>query len=66
MAKVIDEKDLLKLNPHIDKKMLRESMIITKLLLDSGVVMTDYRLVSPFSRRRIRKHMANMADTGKL
>jgi hypothetical protein len=52
MPKVISKKELLRLNPRIDRNKLEESISITKQLADSGVKMSDYQLASPFSRRR--------------
>ncbi len=63
MSEVIDEKELLRLNPHIDRKKLKESILISQQLANSGVKMSEYRLASPFSRRRIRKQADSYANT---
>jgi hypothetical protein len=63
MPKVIDKKELLRLNPHIDRKKLQESLLITEQLADSGVKMSEYHLASPFSRRRIKKQKDILTNT---
>ncbi len=55
MSKVIDKKELLRLNPHIDRRKLEESILLAQKLSDIGVKTTDYKLASPFSRRRINR-----------
>lgn len=65
MPKVIDENKILRLNPHINRSVLRQSMLITKLLAESGVVVTDYNLASSFSHRRIRRYKASVSNTDK-
>jgi hypothetical protein len=59
MPKIIDKNELLKLNPHVNRDLLKESMLITQLLEESGVKMSDYNLASPFSRRRAKKDKSN-------
>lgn len=55
MSKVIDKKEILRLNPHIDRDKLEQSILLGQKLSDIGVKTTDYKLASPFSRRRINK-----------
>ena len=60
-------KEVLRLNPHISKVKLKESILMTKQLAESGVKMSEYNLASPFSRHRFKvqkniphgKHMRN-------
>ncbi len=55
MLKVVNKERILKHNPHIDKKMLNESIMLSELLIDNGAKMATYNLASPFAKRRIRK-----------
>ena len=55
MHKMIDEKKILRLNPHINQDKLKESILISRQLAGIGVKMADYNLASPFSHRKINK-----------
>ena len=47
-------KEILRLNPHIKKAKLKESILMAQQLAESGVKMSEYNLASPFSRRRTK------------
>ena len=47
MLKAVSEKDLLRLNPHIDRNKLSESLSLSEQLANNGVKMSEYRLASP-------------------
>ena len=49
---MINKDKILKLNPHIDKILLNESIKLSEILEASGIRSTKYNLAFPFSRRR--------------
>ena len=55
MLKAVSEKDLLRLNPHIDRNKLSESLSLSEQLANNGVKMSEYRLASPYSRPHNKK-----------
>ena len=55
MPKTIDEKEILKRNPHIKKSQLDDSVALTQQLIENGIQVSRYNLASPFSKTRIKK-----------
>ena len=55
MPKPVSKDKILKLNPHIDKSTLNESIKLSEVIEASGIKSAQYNLAFPFSRRRIRK-----------
>jgi hypothetical protein len=54
MPKVIDLKELMRKNPHIDAEKLQASMELQERLRAGGVSRRDYELVPPFSGRQVQ------------
>ncbi len=54
MPERIDLAEIVKKNPHIDPKQLRESMELLEELRSRGVSERGYQLVPPFSGRRVQ------------
>jgi hypothetical protein len=53
MPKRIDLTDIIKKNPRVDPKQLRESMELLEELRNRGVSERGYQLVPPFSGKRV-------------
>ena len=53
MVKNIDLEEILALNPHIDKEILKQAIELMYKMQKSGVKEYNYNLVSPFARRSV-------------
>jgi hypothetical protein len=54
MPEKIDLAEIIKNNPQVDPRQLRESMELLEELRDRGVSERGYQLVPPFSGKRVQ------------
>ena len=63
MPKTLSKEKILKLNPHIDKTLLNDSIKLSEILAASGTQIAKYNLAFPVSRRRRGKSEADFTSS---
>ncbi len=54
MPQTVDLEEIIRNNPHVDPRQLRESMELLEELRKRGVSERGYQLVPPFSGKRVQ------------